>query len=724
MGMVMPANDEMRNFIKDGNGILCCYNMFPTQFKNINDMTGYLPSVKEMGFNAVWINPIQQSGNVDGLSKRDKTNGVRAGNLVTRSLYAMKDKDMISPYFSVASADASPEQAASQNEQALKNFTKTARDNGLVPMFDLVLNHVSSDSKHIEEHPEWFQEKAHPEFKDARAFNYSDPKTMDDIIEQFWKPYIHKYMVDYGFDGVRVDAVGYLHPELRHKIYKLIYDIAAENNKPKPVILDEALFSGQPVEAVVENLLLPDVGPTHITRSTYYAHRDNYGGLPNWYKHEEGVKAQVVFLNKNKKLREGAKGGCIAFSGNHDHNSLAMTIVEEMAHERLEKNEKMSQKLHEVQEGGNGHYDEALQSTFLYSFVKDIENEMVAGNQSVISEVERRMRDKIAMCALTASGGWYALSGDESGDLLAKPVFRRAHALDQTYYPQRTHIFFDKAHKHYHKAMSALTAMAERNIINEKAGRVYSELSVNHEAQKRLLVPYLETLQHQINCGDKVVCESFKKELAKADETIDFTDEAYIDVPRTAENGWNGTHNMRPFMTSINRILTDLPASKFEFWSELISLPSKPELAIVVRKNGFGLEADTDIAIVNLTPEKKVELKDSDIEGIALHFQQRVIAESDRHDGNSDYGLAYTSVMSCIKSGRIHVDETINASFRQKSPLVSYSLFKPVTEHVDMKKVKEVSAKQSMAVESPSLETPNKDKPNQFEPVGVKTSRS
>ena len=667
----MPAGTPKRsasvsspeNFLTEGNGILRCYNMFPTQFRNIDEMTRYLPEVKKMGFNAVWINPIQYSGEVDNLFKRDKTSGVRAGNQVTQSLYAMTDSEIISPHFSVAPPETPIEEAAAMDQQALKNYTDTARSNGLVPMFDLVLNHVASDSRHKMDHPEWFHEQPHADFKDAIAFDYSKPTIREEIIEKFWRPYISKYMLDYGFDGVRVDAVGYLHPELRRRIYEIIYEIAEANHKPKPVILDEALFSDKSVDEAVEALLLPGIGPTHITGSTYYAGRDSYGVLPDWFKHEEGLKAQVVFLDKGKQLREEAKGGCIGFSGNHDHNSLGMTIINEMAHRRLEEHGALRDMYHRSMHECESAYDEAISSVFLYSFIKDIENEIIMGNDAVITEVETKMRDKIAISALTTSGGWYALSGDESGDLLAKPVFRRAHALEQPYYAQQTHKIFDRHHESHGAAMSALTAMAIENIMTEKVATAYQELAGNIEAQKRLLYPYIENIQNQINAGDTIVCACFQKKLKVERIDIQFSADDYIALPRTATNGWSGRHDMRSFMAGINEILNDLPASKFGFWSELIKLPSNPDLAIVVRKNGSGLDAETDIVIANLTPEKPILLTEKDIHDIACNFQLRVIPEGARNTGNPNYNLAYHCIMSCIGSGRIHLDPTIRASF-------------------------------------------------------------
>ncbi|OGT45890.1 MAG: hypothetical protein A3E83_02255 [Gammaproteobacteria bacterium RIFCSPHIGHO2_12_FULL_41_20] len=60
------------HFLEQGNNaILRCYNMFPTQFGRIDNMTAYLPQLREMGFNAVWINPIQIAGDIDDFVKQD-----------------------------------------------------------------------------------------------------------------------------------------------------------------------------------------------------------------------------------------------------------------------------------------------------------------------------------------------------------------------------------------------------------------------------------------------------------------------------------------------------------------------------------------------------------------------------------------------------------------------------------------------------------------------------
>ena len=665
-----PNISEENSVVK--NGILRCYNMFPTQFHSITEMIKYLPALKAMGFNAVWINPLQKAGDAVAFFIHDKTHGVRAFNEVTRSLYAMTDSDTISPYFSDASPDADPETKKRLDMEALQEFTLEARKNGLVPMFDLVLNHIAMDSRHRVEHPHWFYKETHAEFKDAIAFDYRNPAIRTQIIEEFWKPYIYKYMIDYGFDGIRVDAVGYLNPELRAQIYTYVYDLAEKHGKPKPIILDELLFNdkNKKLSDVVDSLLLPEKGPTHITRTTYYAQKDQYGGLPNWDKEDEGLKAQLVFLNKKKQIHPQTKGGCIGFSGNHDHKSLALTVLEEIAQKRLQKHHALYHAQCNFKNERMDQYDEALNSVFLYSFVKDIQNEILQGNQNTINDVEKKMREKIATCALSSSGGWYALSGDEFGDLRAKSVFRRANAVDQLYYPQRTHHIFNPQHVYFQTAMDVIKEMAIENIYNETAGSVYDSLRGDTQSQNRLLVPYIETLVDQINSADARVCKEFKKNLREKSISIRFSKANYTPTPRTPENGWNGRHDLRSFILKINNLLDTLPASKLCFWSEVFLIQSNPNLMAVVRKNGHGFDSETNIVIVNLDPNTRAELTLKDIENLACNFQKRCIPEYtyleneegcqyNWHIGNSDFNLAYQTVRNCIWSNRIHVDDSI-----------------------------------------------------------------
>ncbi|OGT45891.1 MAG: hypothetical protein A3E83_02260 [Gammaproteobacteria bacterium RIFCSPHIGHO2_12_FULL_41_20] len=655
----MDARFEAHHFVEKGNGIMCCYNMFPTQFGSIANMTAYLPMVGAMGFNVVWVNPLQDATHV-AMEKRDKKLGVRAGNTVIGSMYAMRNPSQISAYFSDAPHSpsgellVSPEVAQQIDTRALQQFTQAARDNKLVPIFDLVLNHLAADAPLCRERPHWFAKGVHPDFQDARAFNYEDEVVRREIIEHLWKPYIRQYIQIYGFGGVRVDAVGYIHPEVRREIYQYLYDLAEELNIPKPVILDEVLFSGD-TQKMSANLRLPgNIGPTHITTGAYYARREWHGGLPGWVNAEAADKASVVFQTQEGEIREHVKGGCINFSGNHDHNSLAMTVLHEMAEERLQQHER----LHHLAEQLNAKYrsDEGRESIFLYSFVQDMEQAIANHDHATIHDFERRMREKIAMGALTSSGGWYALAGDETGDTTPKSVFHRQQALEQDYYPQRSHRIFLGEHKQ--AAKKALDTIA-RNFIQSYPLEIRAHMdeayrSLTHDLeQERIIMAYVENLKNLVNSGDPAICQLLQDTLEEQGVTFNQSD--YVAVPRQPSNGWNGRHDMREFMRETNSLLQQLPASQYGFSSEMIRLAGKPELAIVVRRNGPGYNAKTDLVIVNLTPDKPVTLDLEDITEIGVIYQKRIFSDSFNIDSSSAAATFYY----VAKKSDIHLGSAI-----------------------------------------------------------------
>lgn len=623
------------NFFDHGNGILVCYNMFPAQYQNISEMKKHIEMLSKMGINALWINPIQELGDIEGFYQPDKNTGVY--NEVTHSLYAMKDPQSLTPYL------------GDVTEVALKELTETARAYGMVPMFDCVLNHVSIDSQVCQLHPHWFQGRD-PDFPDVMKFNY--PVSKDEIIENLWKPYIRKYMAVYGFDGVRIDAAHLIPKEVRSEIYRYVRELSEELGKPKPVIFEEMLFE-HPYDDLLK-ALNPKEGPTHVTSSAYYAQREWHGGMPDWTKSEEQLKAKLVFQDEDGNPRENAKGGCVNFSGNHDNVSLAMKILYEMARDQM-----LSL--------NDPHFSsENFEYLFIYSYIKDIENQIKSGNSSIIAEVVRRMKEKIVMTALTSSGGWYLLSGDEFGDLLPKSVFKRKNSQVSHFYPHRIHELLlneDNAINSVLKELGKWELMREKG--NDYKKIVYQKLSYNPDLQQRLLIPYIENVKCLINAGDFKVCHLFKSHLKKQGIITGFKAHNYKLQERSYTNGWLGNHDLHEFITKVNLQLTQLPNSRIGFWSELVRLPDRPDCAIVIRKNGFGLDSETDIVLVNCSNESdNLVLTLNDIHHIACEFQKRIIPEEKRYIGNPDFDAAYRCIMECVPKQRIHADPTITLDLK------------------------------------------------------------
>lgn len=658
------------HFLTEGNGIIACYDMYPTQFHSIKDMINYLPVLKQIGFNALWINPMQMPGDISGFFKTDKNNGVKTGNEVTRSLYAMSHPLLFNPQFSLGSPEDPMETTQRLNSETLQLFTQNARNLGIVPMFDLVLNHVSIDSPLCQDKPHWFK-GVHEDFKDVRGFNYDDESIRKEIITEFWQPYIKRYMIEYGFDGVRVDAVGYVHPAVRSEIYAYIHSLAAEYGKPKPVILDEALFSKRPLADEVNYLKLPGIGPTHITTEAYNVEFDLASAdLPYEITLEEQLKASVVFQQKDGTWRENTKGGCINFCGNHDYRSLAMTILFQMAKKRLKSdafyNDLMSSyqdlyfKFNAEQEQPH-ELKEPLKTTLLYSYVDQIKKELEDNKDETAQEFKTLVLEKLALSALTASGGWFLLSGDETCDITAKTVFQRKGAVDKSYYPQREHRIFSEKPVIAHKI---LEKMAEENFFIENSENkwmqeLYRSLSSFPEMQKRLLVSHIDNIKHQINAGISHVQEKFSRLLASESLNIGFTSQDFLENPRTHENGWLGLQNNFAFIKQLNTLLKTLPASLPGFSSELVRLTGKPHLIIVVRKNGNELSAPIDIVVVNLEQEKRQTLTKEDFQLIAKSYCNQYFSKNNPSVCDSLREKLYSHVLKSAANNRVHTDTSI-----------------------------------------------------------------
>ncbi|WP_367606864.1 alpha-amylase family protein [Legionella sp. W05-934-2] len=661
------------HFLTDGNGIISCYDMYPTQFRSFVDMTNYLPTLKEMGFNALWINPLQLPGDISDFYKSDKNNGVKLDNEVTKSLYGMSDPHTFNPRFCLNPAKDSKEDAQQLNAKALQTFTSTARKFDIVPMFDLVLNHIAIDSPICQERPNWVK-GIHRDFKDVRGFNYDDENIRNEIIDEFWKPYIYQYMVIYGFDGVRVDAVGYVHPEVRRALYEYIDTLAKEHGKPKPVILDESLFCKRPLHEEVEYLKLPAIGPTHITTEVFNADIDRRtSGLPTKIKQDELAKASVVFQQKNGIFRTDAKGGCINFCGNHDFHSLAMAILFQMATSRLKSDNAYLNMLALDQLSGVKSVEEVpepLKTTLLFSYADEIQREIEEKKQETLSDFKTLVFEKLALTALTGSGGWFVLSGDETSDVTDKTVFQRRGAVDESYYPQRTHHIFSD-----NRALAdiALEKMAKDNFMRENANKewmlaLYNDLNSVPEMQKRLLVAHKDNIRHQINAGIRGVQQIFAELLDTFGIKITFEAKDFIAKPRTYENGWLGLQDNSAFIKQLNTLLKQLPASLRGYSSDLVRLDDKPDLMVFVRKNGTDIQAAVDVVIVNLNPANKVILTPENMQLIAKQYcnQYLSLEMNESHEQNEGWKSLYEQVMLAMSSNHLHLGEgVVFESFKQ-----------------------------------------------------------
>ena len=198
------------------------YNLFPLLVGPVSRWDEHFQRAAAMGFDWVFINPIQQPG-------------------ASGSLYSIAD------YFRFNPAFLDPQSAAAPEEQ-VRQMVARARASGLKLMIDLVINHCAIDSPLTREHPEWFLHEA-----DGRIANSSCQDNGHKVVWQDLAQFDHAHMRDpegfyryvasvveqllaLGFEGFRCDAA-YQIP--RGFWQRLLHDIKARH--PRTCFVAETL---------------------------------------------------------------------------------------------------------------------------------------------------------------------------------------------------------------------------------------------------------------------------------------------------------------------------------------------------------------------------------------------------------------------------------------------------------------------------------------------------
>jgi len=166
-------------------------------------------------------------------------------------------------------------------------------------------------------------------------FNYHDPDFAQRAIDELWKPFITTYIADYGFQGVRLDAVKKIaeFPEVLRQICEHIIATCQTVHGRHPIILAE-LLDKNPLQYVDR---LRGFGFSHILNSTYsslYSKRArqgegkargqwNGGHTRNWLLHEIGTLQSIFY---DPSIERTGVGGTIGYVGNHDKAALSNTV--------------------------------------------------------------------------------------------------------------------------------------------------------------------------------------------------------------------------------------------------------------------------------------------------------------------------------------------------------------------------------------------------------------
>lgn len=168
------------------------YNLFPLLAGKFSDWEKHLIRASEMGFNWIFVNPVQFPG-------------------FSGSLYSIKD------YFGFNPLLVDSENKKPAREQ-LKEVVGKAERIGLKMMVDFVINHCAVDSNLIKEHPKWFQWEsegnvAHPfcyengkkvVWGDLAKFDHRNTSDREGLFRFFFK--VVEFLIGLGFKGFRCDA--------------------------------------------------------------------------------------------------------------------------------------------------------------------------------------------------------------------------------------------------------------------------------------------------------------------------------------------------------------------------------------------------------------------------------------------------------------------------------------------------------------------------------------
>jgi len=198
------------------------YNLFPLLAGPFPRWNEHLTRAAGMGFDWVYINPIQQLG-------------------ASRSLYSIADYFQFNPAFVDASSAATP---AQQCRAALD----AGRQLGLRFMVDLVINHCAVDSPLTREHPEWFVRRHDGsvacascqhngetiEWKDLAQFDHQHTRDLEGLYR--YSVEVVEHLIALGFDGFRCDAAYQIPRAFWHR---LIHEV--KSRRPKTVFAAETL---------------------------------------------------------------------------------------------------------------------------------------------------------------------------------------------------------------------------------------------------------------------------------------------------------------------------------------------------------------------------------------------------------------------------------------------------------------------------------------------------
>ncbi len=422
---------------------LRCYNMYPRQYDDLTTMRDDIGRIKDMGFNAVWVNPLNEVGEIPqpDWTKYNADNNLlpEADKTVKHSLYATTNPYQINPEFAPKGIDS---------QQAVKDFTKAARDADMAALCDVAFSHIALDSPYVtsKKTAHWFErdENGKPVrqginakgevtafdddgninpkmvWADIAKFDYSNLETRQEIIEQFWQPYMD-HLVDQGFTGMRVDSVAQNNPDVLEEVLRYfkqrvekVHGIAADD----VIILGETL--GQKLEDYQKTTQLSHAyssafwipGTRHSVADAHDKDAPNFWKTQhendaNWLTADMREMENTLLSHDNGLIR----GGAIGYAGSHDEQPIVNDFIAKgyTLDVKEFKQPDNSKKLIDLTSNAI-HYPKASpaeEETIKYRSKDDLLKLIDT------DKAERAMREKMAQTMLTPNGGYFLFAGDE-----------------------------------------------------------------------------------------------------------------------------------------------------------------------------------------------------------------------------------------------------------------------------------------------------------------------
>lgn len=258
------------------------YNIFTRYFSNTSDWYVITKKAKDMGFNTIYLNPINKTGS--------------SGSLYSIADYFGWDKRCM--------GNVSRE----EGEKLLKDYLDYCKKLNMKVFYDLVVNHTAYDSQLVKEHDNWYEHDENGNIKHAYCYTEQgivfwedSAKLKYDIYDMSLFNYIESicnYYLELGFSGFRCDAAAYA-PDILWKV--LIKNV----HKTYP----NAIFIAETFMVPLENIdKIAEAGFEYIFSSAKW-----WNGYDSWYTE------QIDRFHKN-----GLK--LVSFPDNHDTERLMFEV--------------------------------------------------------------------------------------------------------------------------------------------------------------------------------------------------------------------------------------------------------------------------------------------------------------------------------------------------------------------------------------------------------------